>query len=87
MTTKRFGSTPDLTWCHFISSTIMKLWSFAAAAAAVGSVSAFNLPQFAQDAIDSGLALAALNGIALVNSATRFGGSCNIANVKVRQEW
>ncbi|KAL2266686.1 hypothetical protein VTJ83DRAFT_6038 [Remersonia thermophila] len=66
----------------------MKLSSIAAsAAAAVAGVRAINFPHYAQAAIDSGLALAGLNGIAIANSHNKFGGSCNWSNVKIRKEW
>ena len=57
------------------------------AAASLTPASAFNFPSFAQTAIDTGLALAGLNSIALLNSFTHMKGTCNIANVKFRQEW
>lgn len=57
------------------------------AAVAMTPASAFDFPNFAQAAIDSGLALAGLNSIALLNSFTHMKGTCNIANVKFRQEW
>ncbi len=57
------------------------------AAAAVSSVSAFNLPDFGQFAVDSGLALTGLNSIALVNSLANLKGSCTLSNLKFRQEW
>jgi tyrosinase len=50
-------------------------------------IHAISIPQFEQFAIDSGLAVAGLNGIALVNSASKFGQPCNPSNVKVRREW
>ncbi|KAK4112451.1 tyrosinase-like protein [Canariomyces notabilis] len=50
-------------------------------------IHAISIPQFEQFAIDSGLAVTGLNGIALVNSASKFGQSCNPSNVKVRREW
>ena len=66
----------------------MKFLSFAIASlAAASGASAINLPSFEQFAIDSGLALAGLNGIALVNSAFHYKGGCNPLNVKVRREW
>jgi tyrosinase len=64
----------------------MKLSTSLTLAAGLGA-SAFNLPSFEQFAVDSGLALAGLGGIALMNSATKYGGSCNIGNVKIRREW
>ncbi|KAL2134941.1 hypothetical protein VTI74DRAFT_10348 [Chaetomium olivicolor] len=64
----------------------MKLSSTITLAAAAGAV-ALNLPNFEQFAIDSGLALAGLNSIALLNSATKYGGGCNLSNVKIRREW
>jgi tyrosinase len=64
----------------------MKLSTSLALATAAGA-SAFNLPSFEQFAVDSGLALAGLNGIALLNSASKYSGSCNIGNVKIRREW
>mgnify|MGYP001293420992 CR=1 FL=1 len=66
----------------------MKLLSLAAASvAAATGASAFSLPSFEQFAIDSGLALAGLNGIALVNSAFQYKNGCSPLNVKVRREW
>ncbi|KAL1840789.1 hypothetical protein VTJ49DRAFT_7744 [Mycothermus thermophilus] len=66
----------------------MKLSSITVtAAAAVGGAHAFDIPSWTQAAIDSGLALAGLNGIAMVNSIGKFGGSCNLGNVKLRKEW
>jgi tyrosinase len=65
----------------------MKLSASITLAAAMGASAAFNVPSFEQFAIDSGLALAGLNGIALLNSATKYSGSCNIGNVKIRREW
>jgi tyrosinase len=66
----------------------MKVLSVAVSVASLlGATSAFSIPQFEQFAVDSGLALAGLNGIALLNSATKYGGSCNIGNVKIRREW
>ncbi|KAK4235462.1 tyrosinase-like protein [Achaetomium macrosporum] len=53
----------------------------------MGTSAALNIPSFGQSAIDSGLALAALNGIALTNSARQYSGSCNSGNVKIRREW
>jgi len=57
------------------------------AAAAASAVSGFNLPDFGQFAVDSGLALAGLNSIAVLNSLGNTKGSCNVGNLKVRQEW
>ncbi|KAL2163286.1 hypothetical protein VTH06DRAFT_5342 [Thermothelomyces fergusii] len=66
----------------------MKMLSASLAlAAAMGASATFNIPAFDQSAVDSGLALASLNGIALLQSATRYGGSCNPSNVKIRREW
>lgn len=66
----------------------MKVLSVTAALASLlGATSAFSIPQFEQFAVDSGLALAGLNGLALMNSATKYSGSCNIGNVKIRREW
>lgn len=65
----------------------MKLSASIALAAAMGASATFNLPAFEQLAIDSGLALSGLNGLALLQSATKYGGSCNIGNVKIRREW
>ncbi|KAK4196119.1 hypothetical protein QBC40DRAFT_287894 [Triangularia verruculosa] len=45
------------------------------------------LEDFKQKAIDSGLALKALNGIALAKAFTKFGGTCKPSNVKYRREW
>ncbi len=56
-------------------------------AAASLSAYAVNVPAFAQFAVDSGLALTGLNSIALLNSLGNFKGTCNPANLKVRQEW
>lgn len=57
----------------------------AAAASAVSGT--FTLPNFAQFAVDSGLALGSLNSLAALNALTHTGGSCNLANIKIRQEW
>lgn len=65
----------------------MKLSASIALATAIGASATFNLPSFEQFAVDSGLALAGLNGIALLSSASKYGGSCNIGNVKIRREW
>ncbi|KAK0712744.1 hypothetical protein B0T26DRAFT_780401 [Lasiosphaeria miniovina] len=51
------------------------------------SASATILPSWDQLAVDSGLALAGLNGIALLSALGNFGGGCTPANVKIRQEW
>lgn len=56
-------------------------------ASMLGASNAFSLPQFEQFAVDHGLALGGLNAIALLNSATKYGGSCNLGNVKFRREW
>ncbi|KAL2193816.1 tyrosinase-like protein [Corynascus similis CBS 632.67] len=53
----------------------------------MGASATFNIPAFEQFAIDSGMALAGLSGIALLQSATKYGGSCNLGNVKIRREW
>ncbi len=55
--------------------------------AAALSAHAFDLPSWAQPAIDSGLALGGLNGIALLKSMSKFQGACNPATLKIRQEW
>ena len=68
----------------------MKLAQVSFSLAMLLGASAFGIPHFKhfeKFAIDSGLALAGLNGIALLNSATKYGGSCNPANVKIRREW
>ncbi len=65
----------------------MKLSASLTVAAAMGASATFSLPAFEQFAIDSGMALAGLNGIALLSSATKYTGSCNIGNVKIRREW
>lgn len=65
----------------------MKLSASLTLAAAMGTSALFNIPAFEQFAVDSGMALAGLNGIALLNSATKYSGSCNIGNVKIRREW
>ena len=66
----------------------MKLSASLTLAAAIGaSATGFNVPSFEQFAIDSGLALAGLNGLALLSSANKYSGSCNIGNVKIRREW
>ncbi|KAM7186055.1 tyrosinase-like protein [Rhypophila sp. PSN 637] len=57
------------------------------AAALSGAHAAADLPKWAQPAVDSGIALGALNGIALFKSLLETEGSCNILNVKYRQEW
>ncbi|GAB1316771.1 Tyrosinase copper-binding domain-containing protein [Madurella fahalii] len=46
-----------------------------------------SIPDFAEAAIDSGLALKGLNAIAVAKAFGQFGGACNSANVKVRREW
>jgi tyrosinase len=65
----------------------MKFSTSITLAAAIGASSAFNMPAFEQFAIDSGLALSGLNGLALLQSANKYGGSCNMGNVKIRREW
>ena len=65
----------------------MKLSASITLAAAMGASATFNIPAFEQFAVDSGMALAGLNGIALLQSATKYGGSCNMGNVKIRREW
>jgi tyrosinase len=57
------------------------------AAAAASAVSGFSLPDFGQFAVDSGLALAGLNSIAVLNSLANTQGACNVGNLKFRQEW
>ncbi|KAK1753572.1 hypothetical protein QBC47DRAFT_386759 [Echria macrotheca] len=57
------------------------------AAAAASAVSGFSLPDFGQFAVDSGLALAGLNSIAVLNSLGNTQGACNVGNLKFRQEW
>jgi tyrosinase len=61
--------------------------SIALAASAIGASATFNHGDFGQFAVDSGLALAGLNGMALVHSANKYGGKCNPGNVKYRREW
>ncbi|KAK4449660.1 tyrosinase-like protein [Podospora aff. communis PSN243] len=56
-------------------------------AAAATAVSGFSIPNFGQLAVDSGLALSGLNSIALLNSLTKTQGTCNVGNIKIRQEW
>ncbi|KAL2259021.1 hypothetical protein VTK26DRAFT_7446 [Humicola hyalothermophila] len=56
-------------------------------ASVLGASNAFVLPDFEQFAIDHGLALAGLNALALLNSATKYGGGCHLGNVKFRREW
>ena len=56
-------------------------------AAAAASVSGFSIPDWGQFAVDSGLALTGLNSIALLNAMANTKGSCNIGNLKFRQEW
>lgn len=56
-------------------------------AAAATAVSGLNIPNFGQLAVDSGLALSGLNGIALLSSLGHTEGTCNIGNIKIRQEW
>ncbi|KAK4148900.1 tyrosinase-like protein [Chaetomidium leptoderma] len=65
----------------------MKLSAFIALATAIGASATFDLPSFEQFAVDSGLALAGLNGMALLASANKYGGGCNLGNVKFRREW
>ncbi|KAK4122009.1 tyrosinase-like protein [Parathielavia appendiculata] len=65
----------------------MRLSASITLAAAIKASAIFSIPSFEQFAIDSGLALSGLNGIALLNSATKYGGSCNVGNVKIRREW
>lgn len=65
----------------------MKLSASITLAAAIGASATFNVPTFEQLAVDSGLALSGLNGLALLQSATKYGGSCNLGNVKIRREW
>ncbi|KAM7206587.1 tyrosinase-like protein [Naviculisporaceae sp. PSN 640] len=57
------------------------------AVAGASVVSGFNIPNFGQWAVDSGVALAGLNSVAVLNALTNAKGTCNIGNVKVRQEW
>jgi len=57
------------------------------AAAISGASAAADLPKWAQPAVDSGLALGGLNGLALLRSLGETEGSCNIFNIKYRQEW
>lgn len=45
------------------------------------------LEDFKQKAIDSGVALKALNGIALAKALTKFSGTCTPSKVKYRREW
>jgi tyrosinase len=65
----------------------MKLSASITLAAAMGASATFNIPSFEQFAVDSGMAMAGLNGIALLQSASKYGGSCNMGNVKIRREW
>ncbi|KAK4209636.1 tyrosinase-like protein [Rhypophila decipiens] len=58
-----------------------------AAALSVPASAAPDLPFWAQPAIDSGLALAGLNGIAVLKTLSNFKGGCNPANLEIRQEW
>ena len=58
-----------------------------AVAAAASAVSGFTLPNFAQFAVDSGLALSSLNSIAVLHALGNTAGTCNIGNIKFRQEW
>lgn len=57
------------------------------AAALSGAHAAADLPKWAQPAVDSGLALGGLNGIALVKALGETEGKCNFFNIKYRQEW
>ncbi|KAK1829565.1 tyrosinase-like protein [Podospora conica] len=56
-------------------------------AAAASAVSGFTLPNFAQFAVDSGLALSSLNSLAVLSALGNTAGSCNLSNIKFRQEW
>lgn len=56
-------------------------------AAAGASGSPANIPNFAEAAIDSGLALKGLNAIAAANAFRHFGQGCSPSNVKFRREW
>ncbi|KAM7198233.1 tyrosinase-like protein [Naviculisporaceae sp. PSN 640] len=58
-----------------------------AAALSVPVSAVADIPSFAQAAIDSGIALAGLNGIAVLKSLANIKGTCNVLNLKVRQEW
>ncbi|KAK3370434.1 tyrosinase-like protein [Podospora didyma] len=58
-----------------------------AAALSGAANAAADLPKWAQPAVDSGLALGGLNGIALVKALGETEGTCNIFNIKYRQEW
>jgi tyrosinase len=61
--------------------------SIALAASAIGASATFNFGDYEQLAVDSGMALAGLSGMALLHSASKYGGKCNLGNVKVRREW
>ncbi|CCC12936.1 unnamed protein product [Sordaria macrospora k-hell] len=50
-------------------------------------VSALNLPQWGQKAIDTGVALQGLNTLASKIAYQRLNGKCNKNNVRVRKEW
>jgi len=64
---------------------LLKTSLLAAAATAVSAMT--NINDWTQAAIDSGIALKALNALAVNNSRTAFRGTCNKKNVKIRQEW
>lgn len=58
-----------------------------AAALSAPAAAVADIPSWTQSAIDSGLALTGLNGIAVVKSLGNIKGTCNALNLKVRQEW
>ncbi|KAK4195695.1 hypothetical protein QBC40DRAFT_235916 [Triangularia verruculosa] len=49
--------------------------------------SPINIPNYAQAAIDSGLALKGLNALATISALTRTGGTCTPNKIKYRREW
>lgn len=61
--------------------------SLCLAAAGASVVSGFALPNFGQLAVDSGLALSGLNTVAVINALSNTKGTCNLSNIKYRQEW
>lgn len=67
----------------FVKSSLCLL----AAVLSVPASATVDIPSWAQPAIDSGLALAGLNGIAVLKALGNIKGTCNAANLKVRQEW
>ncbi|KAK4183975.1 Grixazone synthase [Podospora australis] len=72
------------------SKTMKLLTSFLLVLATVGHASAVlppKLQEFTQSAIDSGLVLKTLNGIALAKTFSSFSGTCTPSNVKFRREW